>query len=225
MNGPIWGDVLDAGTGAHSLGWLATLPTRSLTAVTVEDWRLGELPTIAPRARIVRGRWTDPTLLHDETFDQVLVDYVIGAIDGHEPYFQYDYLARLRPHCRGAVYLVGLEPPPRDGSLLDQVCRVRDACILLGGHRMYREYPCELVRRWLEAAGMHVTDVRVFPNRIGARFVNGQLDVAKRKLPLFTDQALARAMEGQIESLRASALAQGERTWGADYVIAATVTP
>jgi len=223
VNGPIWGDALDAGTGAHSLSWMATLPTRSLTAVTVEDWRLGELPTIAPSARIVRGEWTDPTLLHGEAWDQVLVDYVIGAIDGHAPYFQYDYLERLRPHCRGAVYLVGLEPPPRDGSLLDQVCRTRDACILLAGHRMYREYPSALVQRWMERAGMRVRDMKVFPNRVGARFVNGQLDVAKRKLPLFADRGLAEAMGRQIEQLRAAALAPGEVTWGADYVIAADV--
>lgn len=223
VNGPEFGDVLDAGTGAHSLSWLATLKARSLTAVTVEDWRLGDLPSIAPGARIVRGEWTDPALLYGEQFDQVLVDYVIGSIDGHAPYFQYDYLERLKAHCRGAVYLVGLEPPPRDGSLLDQVCRVRDACILLAGHRMYREYPSELVSRWMERSGMRVTEVKRFPNRIGARFVNGQLDVAKRKLPLFKDRALAAAMERQVEELRASALAKGDQTWGADYVIAGRV--
>ncbi len=219
VNGPAWGDVLDTGTGAHSLGWMATLPTRSLTAVTVEDWRLGALPAIAPRARIVRGQWTDPTLLHGESFDQVLVDYVIGAIDGHAPYFQYDYLNRLRPHCRGSVYLVGLEPPPRDGSLLDQVCRVRDACILLAGDRMYREYPSELIARWMEAAKLQIRELKVFPNRIGARFVNGQLDVASRKLPRIRDRAVAEALRGHIEELRESAIAQGEVVWGADYVI------
>ena len=31
VNGPTWGHVLDAGTGAHSLSWLATLPAASLT--------------------------------------------------------------------------------------------------------------------------------------------------------------------------------------------------
>lgn len=219
VNGPVWGDVLDAGTGAHSLGWLATLPTRSLTAVTVEDWRLGELPNIAPRAEIVRGQWTDPALLADRQFDQVLIDYVIGAIDGHAPYFQYDYLRRIRPHCRGSVYLVGLAPQPRDGSVLDEVCRLRDACILLAGHRMYREYPAELVQRWMVSVDLRVSDVRVFPNRVGARFVNGQLDVAKRKLPRFGDRALAKTMDATIDALRERALAQGEVVWGEDYVI------
>ncbi|MFN7145430.1 MAG: class I SAM-dependent methyltransferase [Myxococcota bacterium] len=223
VNGPEWGDVLDAGTGDHSLGWVSSLPARSVTAVTVEAWRMAGLRETAPNARIVLGEWTDPTLLYGESFDQVLVDYVIGAIDGHAPYFQYAYLERLRPHVRGRVYLVGLEPQPRDGSVLDEVCRVRDACILLAGHRCYREYPRAVVGRWLERAGYRVIDAQDFPNRIGARFVNGQLDVAERKLKLFRDERLREAMRGQIAELRERALAQGEVTWGADYVIAADV--
>lgn len=216
-----WGDVLDAGTGEHSLGWLATLPTRSLTAVTVESWRMAGLRALAPGAEVVLGEWTDPLLLAGRAFDQVLVDYVIGAIDGHAPYFQYGFLERLRPHCRGAVYLVGLEPQPRDGSVLDEVCRVRDACILMAGHRCYREYPRDVVIGWLERAGYRVRDAVTMPNRVGPRFVNGQLDVAVRKLPYFADKALAAAMGNTIEDVRARALERGEVTWGADWVIAA----
>lgn len=224
VNGPSWGDVLDAGTGDHSLSWLGGLPTRSLSAVTVEDWRLGPLAAIAPGARILRGQWTDPTLLHGEAFDQVLVDYVIGAIDGHAPYFQYAFLERLRPHCRDRVYVVGLEPQPRDGSVLDEVCRMRDAAILLAGHRCYREYPRELVKRWLEQAGYAIVDERVFPNLLGSRFVNGQLDVALRKLPYFRDPSFAEVFRRQVEELRGRALAAGEKQrWGEDYVLAARV--
>ncbi|MFZ5482378.1 MAG: class I SAM-dependent methyltransferase [Myxococcota bacterium] len=223
VNGPAWGDVLDAGTGEHSLAWLAGLPSRSLTAVTVETWRGAGLREVAPKASLVVGQWTDPVLLHGRAFDQVLVDYVIGAIDGHAPYFQYAFLERLRPHCRGRVYLVGLEPPPRDGSVLDEVCRVRDANILLAGHRTYREYPRTLVADWLARAGYRVVDEVVFPNRVGARFVNGQLDVARRKLPLIHDDVLRAAMDRHIEALRARALDLGETTWGEDYVIAAEV--
>ncbi len=231
-NGPSWGDVLDSGTGEHSLGWLATLPARSLTAVTVESWRMDGLRALAGAAareaghastpiELHLGQWTDPTLLHGRVFDQVLVDYVIGAIDGHAPYFQYDFLRRLRPHCGGRVYLVGLEPPPRDGSVLDEVCRVRDASILLAGHRMYREYPRALVCDWLGQTGYRVVDARSFANKLGARFINGQLDVAARKLPLFRDRAVAEAMGAHIEELRGRALDRGEQTWGEDWVIVA----
>ena len=109
--------------------------------MTVEKWRLQDLSEVAPEARIVEGQWTDPLLLAGETFDEVLLDYVIGAVDGHAPYFQFGLLERIRPHVRRRLYVVGLEPPPRDGSELDEVCRVRDAAILLAGHRTYREYP------------------------------------------------------------------------------------
>ncbi len=217
-----WGDVLDAGTGDHSLGWLHTLSTRSLTGVTVEAWRENSLRRIAPEARLVQGQWTDPALLWGQQFDVVVVDYVIGAIDGHAPYFQYEFLRRLRPHVRARLYLAGMTPPPRDGGLLDEICRLRDACILLAGHRCYREYPRELVISWLEAADFSVLDSSEHPNVLGARFVNGQLDVAKRKLPLFKDPVLAASMATHIEALRATALARGPQTWGSDYVIAAT---
>jgi hypothetical protein len=213
--------VLDAGTGQHSLSWVCSLGARSVTAVTVESWRTPELRAQYPEARLVEGEWSDPTLLAGESFDEVLVDYVIGAIDGHAPYYQYGFLERLRPHCRGRVHLVGLEPQPRDGSELDEVCRIRDACILLAGHRMYREYPRELVIRWLDRAGYRVRESEDFPNRIGPRFINGQLDVAVRKLPLIRDVATREALRGAIGELRERALARGERSWGCDYVIEA----
>lgn len=222
VHGPQWGDVLDGGTGAHSLAWLAGLEARSLTAVTVEKWRLPELPAIAPGARIVEGQWTDPALLAGESFDEVLLDYVLGAVDGHAPYFQYALLERIRPLVRKRLYLVGLEPPPRDGSVLDEVCRVRDAAILLAGDRTYREYPRELVIDWLGRAGFRVVDARVFPNRLGPRFINGQLDVAVRKLPRIA-VPVREALGTHIEALRARALERGEQTWGEDYVIAAEV--
>ncbi len=223
VHGPTWGSVLDAGTGDHSLGWLSSLSPAALTGVTVESWRLDGLRSVAPGARIVQGQWTDPLLLAGERFDVVVADYVIGAIDGHAPYFQYGFLERIRPHVGSRLYLVGMEPPPRDGSVLDEVCRCRDAAILLAGHRCYREYPRELVVDWLARTGFRVLDATSFPNVLKERFVNGQLDVARRKLPYFTDPALADAFSAYIEDVRRRALAAVPRTWGSDWVIAAGV--
>jgi hypothetical protein len=217
-----WGRVLDAGTGEHSLRWLASLPTDSLTAVTIERWRLDGLKDVAPGARVVLGQWTDPTLLHGEVFDSVIADYLIGAVDGHAPYFQEGMLRRLRQHCGARLYLVGLEPQPRDGSVFDEVCRTRDAAILLAGDRTYREFPRAVVIEWLERSGFSIVDAVEFPNRVGARFVHGQLDVAVRKVPRLGG-VLAAAMTQHIEELRGRALAEGERSWGRDYVIAAEV--
>ncbi len=223
LHGPTWGSVLDSGTGDHSLAWLHSLAPRELTAVTVENWRLPSLSTLAPGVRVVLGQWTDPALLAGEKFDVVLADYVLGAIDGHAPYFQYGFLERIRPHVADRLYLVGLEPPPRDGSVLDEVCRLRDAAILLAGHRCYREYPRELVLSWLDRAGFDLIDSSSFANRLGERFVNGQLDVAVRKLPHFRDRAVAAAFEAHIAELRTRALDAVPMAWGSDWVIAAKV--
>lgn len=216
-----WGRLLDAGTGEHSLRWVSGLATESVTAVTIERWRLPGLHEAAPAARIVLGQWTDPTLLHGEVFDTVVADYLIGAVDGHAPYFQEAMIRRLRPTCRGRFYLVGMEPPPRDGSVFDEVCRARDAAILLAGDRTYREFPRAQVIEWMERAGFAVLDAAEFPNRVGARFVNGQLDVAVRKVERLGGGDLAGAMAGYVQGLRERALAEGERTWGKDYVIVA----
>lgn len=223
VHGPQWGSVLDAGTGEHSLGWLATVGARELTAVTVEKWRLPGLAEVAPGARIVEGQWTDPLLLAGERFDVVVADYVIGALDGHAPYFQYGFLERIRPHVGSRLYLVGMEPPPRDGSVLDEVCRLRDAAILLAGDRCYREYPRELVVDWLGRAGFRVVDAHTFPNVLGERFVNGHVDVALRKLPRFVDDELAERFRAYAEDVRRRALLAVPRSWGADWVIAAGV--
>lgn len=223
VHGPKWGSVLDAGTGEHSLGWLGTVGASAITAVTVEAWRMPGLKDLVPGTRVVLGQWTDPALLAGERFDVVLADYVIGAIDGHAPYFQYGYLERIRPNVADRLYLVGLEPPPQDGSILDEVCRLRDAAITLAGHRCYREYPRDLVLKWLDQAGYDVVESAAFPNRLAARFVNGQLDVASRKLPYFKDRGLATAFEGHIADVRARALAAVPLVWGEDWVIAARV--
>lgn len=222
VHGDKWGSVLDSGTGEHSLRWLGTLGADSITAVTVETWRMPGLRELVPGTNVVLGQWTDPLLLAGERFDVVLADYVIGAIDGHAPYFQYGFLERIRPHVADRLYLAGLEPQPRDGSVLDEVCRLRDSAILLAGHRCYREYPRELVLKWLERTGYDVVDSAAFPNRLGERFVNGQLDVAMRKLPFFKDKGLAAAFEAHIADVRARALAAIPLVWGEDWVIAAS---
>lgn len=66
-------------------------------------------------------------------------------------------------------------------------------------------------------------DSQSFTNRLGERFVNGQLDVAVRKLPYFRDRAVAAAFEQHIAELRARALAAVPMSWGSDWVIAAKV--
>ena len=231
-----WGSVLDAGTGTHSLQWVLGLDTDRWVAVTggasrrtLLERKLGH--RMRPQDEVIVGNWTDPTLLHEERFDVVLADYLLGAIAGFAPYFQTQLFARLRPLVRGELYVVGLDPYPQKpssegGQIIQEIARLRDACILLAGHRCYREYPLEWVVRSLETSGFVVEDALRVDIVYNERFVNGQLDVCLRKLPLLRDPGLAAEMKRHIEALRERALplaAQGIR-FGSDYVVKATAS-
>ncbi len=230
-----WGAVLDAGTGSHSLEWICGLDTTRWTAITGDPARELAMkaefgPRLRPGDRVITGNWTDPTLLHGEVYDVVLADYLIGAIDGFAPYFQDRVFERLRPHVGGAIYGVGLAPYPDQastpgGRIILEIARLRDACILLAGHRCYREYPLAWITRHLERAGFEITDALSFPIVYGPRFLNGQLDVCKRKLPYFQDASLAQEMTRVIEELRSRALkicaAEDGIRFGEDWVFAA----
>ncbi|HCH65672.1 MAG: hypothetical protein CL927_19960 [Deltaproteobacteria bacterium] len=235
-----WGRVLDAGTGMHSLQWIRSLETAGWTAVTGAVSRQQDLERrlgadgMRATDRIVTGNWTDEALLRGEVFDVVLADYLLGAIDGFAPYFQTRLFERLRSHVRresGRLYVVGLEPYPDraadpGGQLVLEIARLRDACILLAGHRCYREYPREWVHRTLAQAGFEVDSSEAIPIVYRRRFVDGQLDVCVRKLPFITDLGLRASLKAHIESLRTRAHAHllrvGTIPFGADYVIAAS---
>lgn len=234
-----WGAVLDAGTGNHSLSWVCSLETRRWTAITGDPHRRDRMaekfgPQMRLGDRILSGNWTDAGLLADQQFDVVLADYLLGAVDGFAPYFQDRLFERLRRHVRpgGRLYVVGLGPYPDQsdtpgGRLVLEIARLRDACILLAGHRCYREYPRDWVCRHLEGAGFTVNDAVSVPIVYGERFINGQLNVCLRKLPLFRDRALAERMREHIEDLRRQALAlpslkRGGIRFGHDYVVTAT---
>lgn len=230
-----WGHLLDAGTGSHSLRWVLGLSTSRWTAVTGADWmertvrqELGH--RMRPVDRVVTGNWSDPGFLAGQVFDTVLADYLLGAIDGFAPYFQGRLFARLRPHVGGRLYAIGLEPYPDQAAdeatavILD-IARLRDACILLAGHRCYREYPRAWVEQSLRDAGFVVEQAVSVPIVYGRRFVDGQLDVCLQKLPLFADPRLAQATRDRVEALRAQAHAVHDRLGGlrvgSDWVVAA----
>lgn len=230
-----WGSVLDAGTGDHSLRWLLSCNPRRLDAITGDEARQRSMtarfaPELRPQDRLIAGNWTDPLLLHGEVYDQVLADYLLGAIDGFAPYFQDRLFARLRPHVGQRLYVVGLAPYPEPGDdpggqLIWEIARLRDAAILLAGHRCYREYPMDWVIRHLEAADFAVLDAIPMPIVYRERFFNGQLNVAQSKLPYFADPALAAEMGRHIEETRARTLALSEVqrgvNFGEDYIVAA----
>lgn len=231
-----WGDVLDAGTGPASIRWLETLETNRWTAVTGSSQMQGktlQAMTAPLRAedRLVVGNWMDSTLLAGEQFDVVLADYLLGAIEGFAPYWQDLLFARLRPLVKRRIYVIGLQPyihgrpSGEPGRLINEIGRLRDACLLLAGDSPYREFPLDWTLRSLESAGFRPVDVQELPIKYGARFIESQLAMCNHAAGKLADRNLAMAILRHTADLQARALAASKRhgglRHGTDYVVAA----
>lgn len=223
MAGKPFGKFLDAGTGSHSLRWMASLvgdhvPSHLMdfkmeeyTAITADEGmrqnvlREAKELGIEEYGRILIGNWQssngsntlvetgknveEQELCHGEMFDTILADYLVGAMDGFSPYYQDLIFPRLNKHLKpgGRLYVIGLHPVPHhargDADIFCKVTRVRDACILLAGHRCYREYPVDWIERHLEKAGLKVVQSSRFPIMYSHGAIVRQINVARSKLP------------------------------------------
>ena len=232
-----WGTFLDAGTGVQSIRWIASLDTERWTAVSAsprqsERVRDAIKPSQRPNDKIVLGNWVDTKLLNDETYDTVLADYLLGAIEGFSPYYQPYLFKRLRPLTRRILYVKGLEPyvptmRPQNtsGRILWEIGRFRDACVLHGNDIPYREYPAGWVVDNLRMNGFEVLTVKHFDIRYKKLFVNAQIDICAPIIERLVDRDLAEALKAHGETLRKKALdvinSEGALCSGRNYVISA----
>jgi len=268
-----FGNFLDAGTGSHSLRWMASILHReqllanaksksnnhpdgiggetttttaaplismkSYTAITADETMRRRVYNEATELGIqtlgdvIIGNWNNETLLENQTFDTILVDYLVGAIDGFSPYFQDQIFHRLSPHLAlgGRMYIIGLQPIPDsvdgDGNVFCKITKARDACILLANHRCYREYPLDWIERHVERAGMKVLERKKYSIRYDHGTMVRQINVARSKLPLFSSKGLAKEMGGVLDQLEKESLEvtkkrmDGRITLGFDYVVVA----
>ncbi|KAL7568392.1 hypothetical protein ACA910_012112 [Epithemia clementina (nom. ined.)] len=275
-----FGVVLDAGTGLHSLRWLATLKSKGLDkciAVTADPTmqrncqREVEALQAADHIDVVIGNWferneqdindfsttnatSSPSLQSllvggNESlfFDVILADYLIGAMDGFSPYAQDLMIPKLARLLKpgGRLYIVGLQPIPDQvpssrgsdeaaiaaANIICKVRQVRDACILLAGHRCYREYPVDWIQRQVLQCGNRSISSADSDNDDDAdsnndtnknsnlRLVNTiqmpilyryetilkQINVARSKFPFFPNKALATSMGAVLDDLAAQA--------------------
>lgn len=235
-----WGDVLDAGTGLHSMRWVGGLEATSIKAVTAatdmqhvveqEIERLG-----ISGVELVLGNWFGPTPLKysDEQFDTILVDYLIGAMDAFSPYMQGAMIRKLLKFLKpgGRLYVIGLQPLPTnaygDAHLLSRMKRARDAALLLAGERPYREYPV----KWLESKvndlpNLQVLDSLKFPLYYTHDMIVEQLNVGRRVFPGIERvdpellPGIVKHFDGlEAESLRLTENAETTIELGYDYVV------
>lgn len=233
--GAPFGRVLDAGTGLRSLGWMIGAETESWTAVTGTRGMAARAERVLgarfrPQDRLVVGNWADAQFLAGETYDTVLADHLLGAIEGFAPYFQTSLFPRLRALTARRLYVTGMEPyvveRPKDeaGALLWEIGRYRDACLLLGGLKPYREFPRDWVLAELRRSGFAPVAEQRLVVGYKAYFVNSQVDHAQAAAKRMADEAPAKALIAHGETLRAKGLALIERSGPlphAQYVIAA----
>jgi len=248
-----FGRVLDSGTGLHSLRWIATLADDSkgmvsFTAITADEkmrrsvQREAEALEISELGNVIIGNWfgsepLDEKLLsdHEEKYDTILADYLIGAMDGFSPYEQDQMIPKLAKLLNpgGRLYIVGLEPlpdtAPGDANIICKVRQVRDACILLAGHRCYREYPVEWIERQVKThadkTGLELIRTSKFPILHRHATILSQINVARSKLPFFSSQDLANSMRDVLDDLERQSLKAttegGRIRLGFDYVVSA----
>lgn len=243
-HGRNFGKILDAGTGQHSLRWIATLlqqPSTHVTAVTADESmqrncqrELQRLGVEDHQADVVIGNWfSDNKSIHleEQSFDTILADYLIGAMDGFSPYKQDQMIPLLAKYLKpgGRLYIVGLQPIPdstgdKDANIICRVRQVRDACILLAGHRCYREYPQEWIEQQIQnTANLKLVHSQQFPIIYRHETIVKQINVGRTKLPYFTPD-LKESMGMILDDLEQQSLAATQRrggkiSLGFDYVI------
>jgi hypothetical protein len=113
------------------------------------------------------------------------------------------------------------------GSIICRVRQVRDACILLAGHRCYREYPIAWVRRQIQALpDIKLCHCKQFPILYRHATIVKQINVGRSKLPLMPSH-LRPSMEKLLDDLEAESLEAttksptGRIQFGFDYVVTA----
>lgn len=168
-------------------------------------------------------------LVEGRLYDTILLDYLIGAIDGFSPYYQDLILPRVKKHLKpgGRMYIVGLNPIPDKvhgkGDIVCEVRRARDAAILLAGHRCYREYPVEWITRHLASSGLSVVSTQRFPILYSFESIIRQINVGRSKLSYMPENARGgmKVMFDELEGKAKEATKEGRLRVGFDYVVAA----
>jgi hypothetical protein len=117
-------------------------------------------------------------------------------------------VSRLKAHLNpgGRIYIIGMNPIPDHSSkpaaeLITEVRRARDSCILLAGHRPYREFPLDWMNRHLKKSGFTVLHSKSYAILHNEDTILRQVRVAQSKLQYFADANLRHGMEVYLYDL------------------------
>ena len=260
-----FGHILDAGTGLHSLRWIATLGEErgmtQFTAITADRTmqqnvqREVDALNVSHMGNVVIGNWfpssssstttttiitttggdggqSSPLDFPPNTFDVILADYLIGAMDGFSPYQQDLMIPKLSKYLKpgGMLYIVGLQPIPDvaegHANIICRVRQVRDACILLAGHRCYREYPVEWIQRQVQQWDpLELVTTTQFPILYKHATILNQINVGRSKFSYFPTPELAKEMKKVLDDLERQSIQAFQTVerikLGFDYIVTA----
>lgn len=226
-----WGDVIDAGTGPGSLGWLVSCPVNTLTAVTANEsavrWTLQNTEDFLDKKldKVLAGNWRDPKFLQGRQFDVVVADWLLGSVEFFAPHFQVGLVRRLSALVKpgGWLLLTGREPDHLKASapnastvgarLLLDIDALRDAATILGHRHPYRELPQWWVEEELATLGFHIHKRKTFELTLAdGGYMFSQLEWAGDEIKRVSDERLRAALEDRKQALHRHAL-QTQSEW------------
>lgn len=218
-----WGSVLDAGTGPSSLGFLLRQRCRNLTAVTASRGMVYRLKHIVrphlvdadQEVTLLLGNWHDLTFrtsFRAATYDVVVCDYVVGAIEHFSPGFQEALLDTLLDLVRpgGVIAYVGLQPFDALGrgsvdKRVLELTRVRDAATILSGRRPYIEFSEAWALRQILRPDYTILASKRFPKYLYPSQLFGQIYWARTEIRTLRKsanlQSLRRALDTYVDRL------------------------
>jgi len=225
-----WGEVLDAGTGISSICWIVRHQLTRVDAVTAASSGSFSQQTVQRAARganvrVLLANWKDDSLLAGRTYDVVVADYLIGAVEMFWRYAQDAMLSRLLKLIKpgGHLLFIGLEPYDQIFSPMHTVSQLEalgDAAALLGGSPSYREMPQAWVERQLaQAPGIKILSSRQFPSTLGPSYARSQLAFASQQSAVLSDTKLRAAFLGRVAAMQAETTHFSAR--GRNYAIVA----
>jgi hypothetical protein len=128
------------------------------------------------------------------------------------------------------LYIIGLQPVPDsaegEGNIICKVRQTRDACILLAGHRCYREYPVEWIHRQIKSnPELDLLSTTNFPILHRHQTILSQINVGRSKFKYFDTPELAHEMGKVLDDLEQQSLEATQRVGrirlGFDYIVTA----
>lgn len=184
------------------------------------------------RDKVVIGNWQDAQLLSGRWFDVVIADYLLGSVDFYSPHFQAGMVRRLSGTVRPGGWLAIMGKEPEELTTKDPVSKLvlevdalRDASMIFGQQRPYREMPMWWVRERLQAIGLRVWQTKPFPRRLTATKVQRQLAWAEEEIGKIPHNSLQSSLRDYLTELRArvaaSAALRKGHVFGQDYAILA----